>query len=145
MSTPQTTPPASVRNAMKVIWMIVALRLFGTGLQIVAPEQFELASEATTQAPSTQVTVLSAMFGLGLIAVFVLFALAFQAGARWARTTLLILSLLFLAFSLFGVLSILVGTEVTTVATFITVLNLVLLCTLVNFLVKADTAEWCQR
>lgn len=147
MSTPQPTAPASVRNAMTVIWAIVALRIFGTVLQFVAPEQFQLVDDpgAATQAVPVGISVLSAMFSMGLIAVFILFALSFQKGARWARTTLLILSLLFLAFSLFGVLNILFGGDVSTIATFINVFNLVLLGALVNFLVKPDTAEWCQR
>lgn len=146
MSTPQSTaPPASVRKAMTAIWAIVVLRLVGTALQVLVPEQFQLADEVSNEAVPVGATVLSVMFGVGLIAVFILFALSFQRGARWARTTLLILSLLFLAFSFFGLINILVGADVSTLTTVMNVLNFALLATLVNFLVKADTAEWCTR
>lgn len=147
MSTPTPTAPVSVRNAMTAIWSIVVLRVVSTVLQFTMPEQFQLADEAASVTGPTPmaVSILSAMFSFGLIAIFILFALSFQRGARWARTTLLILALLFLAFSLFGVLNIVTGAEVSMVATLINVVNLLLLAALVNYLVKPDTAEWCQR
>ena len=141
-----TEPPASVRSAMMVIWALVAFQVIGTVLRLVSPDTFRpLRSEqAEQQVDPAAAGAAGVVLGLVLIGLFVFFALSFRKGKKWARITLLVLAILILALNLFGLLAVLVA-GVTALSLVMTVIQLVLLAALIYYLVKPDTAAWCQR
>lgn len=142
---PKGEPPPSIKTAVTIVWVSLALSVLGTILTFVFIDDIvdtAMKGQPATVSEDTVRTgvIVGTIFALLVFgALYVLLALFLRKGAGWARIVLTIIAVIGVVFGIFGLFG-----EQTAVQTILGIIQIAVSAALLYFLWRPDSTEFLK-